>query len=464
MAIRDVRTVAAPAQPAAPAAGGLPKEVEKSLSSTGIQQPGQSPKEAAQGLLSSLQDAGFGAALKGELSSALAGAVRSFQAAEGLPKTGKLDPPTADALKNAGLVAGAEPMQAPPEKGLSGRDGFEKAPSLAAADKPRVVDMKMSTPDTNFLDALLQKLGGDQGVTSDKQGTVGGTAQTATQQSEQTSAADAKKAVEGGEQKKGTSEAQKDVRDTKNQAPEQANGAKVQVARGLRAQETKTDERRRRDTIDGKDPAQASLLEEEADEAAVEGDGGGGQKRGRGGDNDGGHDETGTAEGGTGKDEGDGNERHAGNASSGNADPWDPRRGHALLDDDPQALPGHYRVPTLAEQAQSALAEISMDASASNKATTYSWDVTFYKPGIYSPGQKPTELVHLVVNAATAFDAVWQEAQQKLSILVRRLERDGAVPSHDDIIQALRQARSRGGDPTAASLASFRPPTSGRRT
>jgi hypothetical protein len=444
MVIRDVRPGAGGAgAPNAPTAGGFPRDLEKSITSTGVLQPGQTPKQAAQELLLSLQGAGFGAGLKGELSIALAGALRSFQGAEGLPKSGKLDQPTADALKTAGLAGPQEPPP-PPEKGLSKKDGFERAATNIASEKPRVADGSKSTPDTNFLDALLQKLGGDQGVTSDKQGFVGGTAQTATQNTDQVSQAESKKNVDGGEQKKGTTETQKDAREVKQQLAEQAQAQKVQVARGLRTQETKTDERKRKDALTGKDPTQPGILDEEAEEDATEGEGGGGGRKGRGGDNDGGHDQNGTSEGGTGVGTSDGNERHVGNAPSGRATPWDPRRGHASTDDGSGADAGHYLVPSLSEQAFAALELIRMNANTDLRTTTYAWDVTFYKPGTYAPGQMAQELVHLVVERASAFDDVWVEAQDKLRILVHRHEKGAAVPQQADIDAALRQARARG--------------------
>ena len=109
-------------------------------------------------------------------------------------------------------------------------------------------------------------------------------------------------------------------------------------------------------------------------------------------------------------------------------------------------------MPSISEQCFLALDKISKNASVENRATTYSWDVTFFKPGTYGPGQKAQELVHLVVDKATAFDAVWSRAQANLTVLVRRTDADGAVPSLDDIVGALRQARAREGDGSAVKL------------
>jgi len=82
----------------------------------------------------------------------------------------------------------------------------------------------------------------------------------------------------------------------------------------------------------------------------------------------------------------------------------------------------------------------------------------FYKPGIYAAGQKAQDLVHLVVMSATAFDPIWQKAQANLQVLVRKLERDGAVPSFDDLVAALRQARARDGGTAAPALGKLRRP------
>ena len=102
--------------------------------------------------------------------------------------------------------------------------------------------------------------------------------------------------------------------------------------------------------------------------------------------------------------------------------------------------------------------KIKRDDTASNRATTYSWDVMFFKPGVYSAGQKAQDLVHLVVSSSTAFDPVWQRAQANLQVMVRRLEKDAPVPTLDDIVGALRQARARDGDSSAAVLAPFKRP------
>ena len=144
-------------------------------------------------------------------------------------------------------------------------------------------------------------------------------------------------------------------------------------------------------------------------------------------------------------------ERDSGNASSGDRK-YDEPRGHASVDDGSGDGAGHYRVPSISEQAFAALEKISKDVAAENRATTYSWDVLFFKPGVYGAGQKAQELVHLVVEKATAFDPVWAKAQANLNAMVKRMDPDGDVPSLDDIIAALRQARAREGDVEAPKI------------
>jgi hypothetical protein len=194
----------------------------------------------------------------------------------------------------------------------------------------------------------------------------------------------------------------------------------------------------------GKDPTELGILDEEADEDAIEGAGADGRKRGRGGDQDGGQNDSGDP---------DGSERERGNASSGTDDDGNPVRGNAQLSDDSQGGgAGHHRVPPLSEQAHAALSLIKQDQREDNRATTYSWDVTFYRPGIYGPGQKAQELVHLVVDKAAPFDPVWQKAQINIASLVKRGDAGAEPPSLDDLMAALRLARARGeGEPSAVT-------------
>lgn len=439
----------------APPTGGLSPNLEKGLSTL---QPAQAPKATAEQVLVGLKGKGFEAppAAPKDLGAQLAGALKQFQAGNGLAPTGQLDGKTGDALKTAGITG------APPEvQAKTTKDDFERgAPSLLKQGAQQRADIaKNSTPDTNFLDALLNKLGGDQGVTSDKQGQVGGAHNTSTETAKSDQAKEAKKVNEAEQKSGSTSEAKKAARDEQQQQLDKAKESKLQVARGLKANETKTEEQKRHAALAGKDPTERGILDEEADEEASEGEGGDGNKRGKGGDQSGGGSDA-NAAGDTGEAGGvDGNEKSRGNASSGDENRGDQNRGHASVDDGSGSGAGHYQVGSLSEQAFAALLKIQRDASATNKATTYSWDVLFFKPGIYGPGQKAQELVHLVVTSATAFDPVWHKAQANLHVLVRKLERDTPVPTLDDIVGALRQARARDGDPSAAFIGKVvRPP------
>jgi hypothetical protein len=438
-----------------PTSAPLSPQVGKALQDGGLVKPGQSPADAARALLGGLKDAGFQAPPQAgkDLGAQLAAALKGFQQARGLPPTGRVDGATAEALKNMG--APPEPTAA--EK--ASKDGFERAaPSLLKqGEKQRADAVKNGSPDTNFLDALLNKLGGDQGVTADRKGFVGGTAEAATNASKTDAAKEAKRVNEADQKSGSTTDAQKSARDESAQQLDRAKESKVQVARGLKAEQTRTEEQRRKDALFGKSPTERGILDEEADDDADAGEGGDGKKRGRGGDQQAGaHGDGSDTAGGSGAR--DGNERRRGNAQSGDADDGDPARGVASLDDGSGVDADHYRVPTLSEQAFTALGKIQKDPQDGLRATTYSWDVVFYKPGVYAAGQKAQDLVHLVVTSATAFDPVWQKAQANLHILVRKLERDGPVPSFDDIVAALRQARARDGDTAAPALGKLRRP------
>lgn len=450
----------APANPTAPTSSqptNVPQPVQKAVADNNLPQPGQTPSEAAQQILGGLKDSGFQAPATAskDFGTQFGNALKQFQQAQGLPPTGKLDPATSEALKNVG-IAGAPPQPEKPDPAAA-KDNFERGASLLKqGDRSRADTMKNATPDTNFLDALLNKLGGDQGVTSDKAGQVGGTAETSTNASKAESTKDAKKAESD---KAGNTESKKASKDDVQQPLDKnaREAAKLHVARGLKADTARTDERRK-NALFGKDAIERGILEEEEEEEATDGDGGEGKKRGRGGDADGGGHEAHGADGSSGSGDEAGDAKYGGNAHSGDTNHGDAKRGHASLDDGSDADAGHYRIPSLSEQAFSSLEKIKRDETANNRATTYSWDVTFYKPGVYSAGQKAQDLVHLVVSSSTAFDPVWQRAQANLQVMVRRLEKDAPVPTLDDIVGALRQARARDGDSSAAVLAPFKRP------
>lgn len=132
------------------------------------------------------------------------------------------------------------------------------------------------------------------------------------------------------------------------------------------------------------------------------------------------------------------------NAPAGDDDHSDRRRGHATLDDGSDDDEGYYEVPALSAQIAQALEGIVRDDDAKG-ATTYSWDVTFYRPGIYGRRQPTEPLWHVVVERASPFDPVWSEAREALASRLGDLEPDSAPPSDDDFQRALRRARVRDG-------------------
>jgi Putative peptidoglycan binding domain len=448
MAIRDVGNKGGPAPAPAPGggqstAGGIPAPLEKSLKDNGFVQQGQKPESAAQNVQTGLRAQGFQAPpalLKSELSLQLAAALKQFQAQNGLPVTGKLDTQTSQALKQQGI--NGQPIEDPSKLTKSERDGFEKqgaASLLAHGSNKRAELVNQAAPDTNFLDALLNQLGPGGTAEGTSPSDVKGSAATQT---------DAKvEAKQGADTKKGndvTKKGTEAARDAElpNPQMEKGTGQGVKVARGLKAEKTQTEEKRRRDSVKGQDPTELGLLDEEADEDALEGAGDDGdKKRGHGGEHDGGGAESGDE---------DGTERERGNAESGDEDHANAKRGNAQLDDGSEAGIGHHRVPSVSEQVHAALLLIKKDKSEDNRATTYSWDVMFYKPGVYGAGQKAQELVHLVVDKAAAFDGVWQKAQVNLEALVKRADPGGDAPSLEDILGALRQARARDGGEDSA--------------
>ena len=449
MAIRDV---GAKPTVGAGAAGGVPPTLERGLNEAGLTAGGRSAGDAAQTLLSNLGRAGFSAPPKGDVTTQLTAALKAFQAQKGLAQSGQLDQATQGALKNAGVFENPQAQQKAGE-----RDGFERGASLLKqGEKQRADVVSQSTPDTNFLDALLNQLGPggpNEGMSSaDVKGAAQANEAQAHNIEKKDKVAEAKKA-EGAQKKGTTTDSQRELEAATSQQLDKGNAAGVKVARGLQTDKTKTDEQKRKDALAGKDPTEMGILDEEADEDALEGAGDdGNKKRGRGGDEESGGDAE-DGEHASGSDAGDeGTERERGNASSGDEKHADKQRGHASGDDGSADGAGHYRVASVGEQAFAALTKIVRDVSVENRATTYSWDVTFLRPGVYGAGQKAQELVHLVVDKATAFDPVWQKAQANLAALVKRTDPDARVPALDDIIQAIRQARARDGDDTAGTL------------
>ncbi|MBI1946191.1 MAG: peptidoglycan-binding protein [Deltaproteobacteria bacterium] len=141
-----------------------------------------------------------------------------------------------------------------------------------------------------------------------------------------------------------------------------------------------------------------------------------------------------------------GHETVQGNAKAGDDDFLDDERGNANVrgqgEEGVGEGEGFWRVPPLSEQVRAALDTITRDADTTS-AATYSWDVTFYRPGVYGPGQPAPEIWRLVVARATAFDTVWREACDAITIKYLYLEPDTEPPTMDDFVWALRRARVR---------------------
>ena len=245
---------APPSSPASSAPStALPPSQQRGASEL---QPQQKPQTTAENVVSQLEGKGLEAppTASKDLASQLAGALKELQKQQGLPQTGLLGGKTNDVLKNIG-AAGAPPQQEAPGSPKAAKDDFERgAPSMMKQGEKGRADMaKNSTPDTNFLDALINKLGGDHGVTADKQGFVGGSQQTQTDASKQAEAAKEAKQVKEADNKTGsTSDAKKAAKEESQQQLDKAKESKVQVARGLKAEQVKTDEQKRKDALKGK--------------------------------------------------------------------------------------------------------------------------------------------------------------------------------------------------------------------
>ncbi len=135
-----------------------------------------------------------------------------------------------------------------------------------------------------------------------------------------------------------------------------------------------------------------------------------------------------------------------GNAKAGDDDFLNDERGNANVkrqgDEGEGEGEGYWSVPPLSEQVRDALDSITRDDDTAG-AATYSWDVTFHRPGVYGPGQPAPEIWRLVVERATAFDSVWREACDAITIKELYFEPDAEPPTMDDFVLALRRARVR---------------------
>ncbi len=448
MAIRDVSTKGAAPTPGG--AGGAPSGVEKAMVSAGLVPQGGDAKQAAQQLLGGLRAGGFvmpsPAGAKVPMGDQLRQAIVTLQRKNNLPATGNLDAGTVALMQKMGIAPDAN---AGGKKEAAQKDGFERnAPALlkqeGGAKKNKAEQQEAhQAPNADFVDGLLATLGGGM-VQGEASREVGGKAVFGAGKGTEAENAKGKSAVTSASSSSDSHEtagAAKKEADAPMQAHglEQGTAKGVKVARGLQAREAKTDEKQRAaSSIATADPTSHGVLQGDSAQDGVGDDGK--KRRGRGGEAEGaGEEGDEQAAAGTSAEE-DASERDAGNATSGDRDENDADRGNASDGDEPLGA-GHYRMPLVSVQAWAAIEKIKRDVSEDNRATTYTWDVMFYRPAVYGPGQKAQDVLHLVVKRASAFDPVWQKAVDNLAALVHRFEKNAQVPTLDDVNAVLKQAR-----------------------
>lgn len=130
------------------------------------------------------------------------------------------------------------------------------------------------------------------------------------------------------------------------------------------------------------------------------------------------------------------------NAPAGDEDRENRRRGHAMLEELEEGEEGHYEMPPLSVQIFKSLEQI-MRIDDARGATTYSWDVTFYRPGIYGRRQPAEALWHIGVEEASPFDPIWQQAQEALMTKLAASEPEAESFTWEQMQAALRRARVR---------------------
>lgn len=145
-----------------------------------------------------------------------------------------------------------------------------------------------------------------------------------------------------------------------------------------------------------------------------------------------------------------GDESSAGHSHAGDDDHDNEDRGDAVAagqaddDRDPDGLipDGHHRVEKLSVQVLAALDTITR-LDDDTGPVHYTWDVTLYRPGVYSDGQPAEAVWHLVVDRAHAFDPVWERATHAIAARLLYVEPDADAPTLEDVLGALRRARVR---------------------
>jgi hypothetical protein len=402
------------------------------LQQLGLVKPGMNIAQITQSLVQALHGRGFGSAT-GALTQQLAQALSAFQQKHGLAVTGQLDHATATLLQREGLLGRAA--------GLAGgvlnvKDGFESARAAdngatSTSAKPEAAQQQPSglakaaaegsQKAMEFLAGLFG-FGGGRLAEGAAAGETGHAVPSQGGPLTDGAGAGAGRATDGrGDNTRAKNDGSGLLRERAGQTVASGTQERVRTRTGL------------------KNPTSLGVDEESDDDEGRGGaDGeGAGEGQGDGGGADGGEHDRGTRNGDAG-----GRERLSGNASSGDTHTADARRGHATLDEYWDADRGHYAIPQVAEQWRRALTHVRKDPASDNRTTTYTWDVRFYRPGVYGPGQKAEEILHLLVTEASAFDRAWGRSLEALTRLVERHDGPGTeVPLQEDMLRAIRRAR-----------------------
>lgn len=470
MALRGPRGPQAP-KGARPGAALSP--LAQSLLSAGIAKTPAEARVMARALAAGLKQGGFASAQKGD--AGLGEQLSKFQAGNGLKTTGKLDAATINKLVDAGVLPeSARGAQPKPEAGVkpdvSAKGGAEvggkalpsldgaaraskqmggapapaKAPAAGGAapgERTHVVAHKQTRARAELMKdgrpkdmqqllsslATLGFFGGGGGRDRLKNALRGLQANAGMPVTGKLDQATVNELVQRGVLPEGTQ-----VPPDKASAGGSKGGGQARAGA---------------DTAQGQQAADGRGVAEGAgDAAAAHGQGGEGQGAGVGGQGGEGVPHHLLADGGRAQDgDPDGAEDDDANAPAGDDDLEDEKRGHTNRDDGSEDEASYWRVPSLTEQVAEALETIGRNDD-ERGAATYSWDVTFLRPGVYGAGQPAEPLWHVVVERAGAFDEVWGEAQRALETRIRETEPAGAPPTKDDFVRALRRARVRAPD------------------
>ncbi|MFH1807443.1 MAG: peptidoglycan-binding protein [Pseudomonadota bacterium] len=404
-----------------------------------------SPRDAmalAQHIVKNLVAQGYGAKPQGQLEQQLKQVLQAAQRSHGLNMSGKLDNPTMALLRSLGVVA---TQTSGPKGVLENKDGFVRqastrnAPPEASPKTEQAVKQSLVENLASLLERNLGDLGKRLGSL------LLGLAARGEALGDQV-----RQALDGLRGAAGEAAARIQGRGAEGQPqaalpPASVTTAQVatSVAAPAAAQVQNGERARSESLLATKDPKDRGAPV--GDALSDQGKGKQGQHAGMlgGGEGEGAPEETGEDDGLSTDPDDDGSERDTGNAPSGDENFADPERGHAQLDDGSAAGEGYYEIPAFEEQVLEALAAIVRDPESATRATTYSWDLVLYKPGVYGAGQKGEELVHLEVQNATPFDPVWDKARGEIGRILRRYQPGALPPSRAEIEVALRRARVR---------------------